>query len=252
MEREIKTKKCSKCNEDKLFEHFHKSKGGKYGLKSFCKTCRTSKELLPKGKKRCSNCKELKTYLEFQKRTLSSDGYRGTCKKCYNESYNKYVKSLDIPSEIDIKICSKCSIEKPINEFYKDGRKKSGYYSSCKSCKYEMKLMWNKNNPHILSWRTILKSSLKRLGKKKEGNTIDLLGYSALDLKNYMMTLFTDGMSWDNYGEWHIDHIKPVSSFDSETPPSVVNKLSNLQPLWATTREINGVIYKGNLNKGIY
>jgi hypothetical protein len=40
-------------------------------------------------------------------------------------------------------------------------------------------------------------------------------------------------MSWDNWGEWHIDHIIPVSKFEKETPPSIVNSLSNLQPLWA-------------------
>ena len=46
-----------------------------------------------------------------------------------------------------------------------------------------------------------------------------------------------------------VDHIKPLSKFDEQTPLSVVNGLSNLQPLWATTREINGVVYEGNLNK---
>ena len=56
-------------------------------------------------------------------------------------------------------------------------------------------------------------------------------------------------MSWDNHGEWHVDHIKDVSTFDPDTPPSVVNALINLRPLWATTREINGVVYEGNLNR---
>jgi hypothetical protein len=85
----------------------------------------------------------------------------------------------------------------------------------------------------------------------KEGHTIDLLGYSALELKEYLSTLFTEGMSWDNYGEWHIDHKKPVSAFHKDTPPNIVCALSNLQPLWAITREIDGVVYEGNLNKGI-
>lgn len=76
-----------------------------------------------------------------------------------------------------------------------------------------------------------------------------MLGYSAEELKKHISNLLTDGMSWDNYGEWHIDHIKPVSLFDRDTPMSVVCALSNLQPLWATTREINGIIYEGNLNK---
>jgi CRISPR/Cas system-associated endonuclease/helicase Cas3 len=99
-------------------------------------------------------------------------------------------------------------------------------------------------------WRSVLHSSLRRLGKKKEGRTIDLLGYSAIELRNHITNLFTDGMTWDNHGEWHIDHIKSLDSFHINTPINIINALNNLQPLWATTREINGVIYEGNLNKG--
>ena len=89
-----------------------------------------------------------------------------------------------------------------------------------------------KKNKHLKAWRDMLKSSLKRLGQKKEAATIELLGYSALELKNHIQSLFVDGMTWDNHGEWHIDHIKPVSSFPKTTHPSVVNALTNLQPLW--------------------
>ena len=78
------------------------------------------------------------------------------------------------------------------------------------------------------------------MGKPKENNTIDLLGYSAIELKEHIESIFTEGMSWDNHGEWHIDHIIPVSSFDKSEKMSVVNSLDNLQPLWA----------KDNLSKG--
>jgi hypothetical protein len=45
-------------------------------------------------------------------------------------------------------------------------------------------------------------------------------------------------MSWDNYGEWHIDHIIPVSSFkiDPNNWPATIKTIwaiENLQPLWA-------------------
>ncbi len=106
------------------------------------------------------------------------------------------------------------------------------------------------SNPHIKAWRAMLTNCLIRMNKQKEGHTIDLLGYSAIDLKYHIETLFTDGMTWDNYGQWHVDHIKRVCEFDKDTHPSIVNALSNLRPLWATTREINGVIYEGNLNRG--
>jgi hypothetical protein len=99
-------------------------------------------------------------------------------------------------------------------------------------------------------WRNTLHNSIKRLGKTKENDTIELLNYSAIDLKNHIEKQFIDGMTWDNHGEWHIDHIKPLHSFDDDTHISVVNALYNLQPLWATTRIINGVVYEGNLNKG--
>ncbi len=105
------------------------------------------------------------------------------------------------------------------------------------------------SNPHAIAWRGLLYDSLRRLGKRKETHTIDVLGYSAIDFKNHITSLFTEGMSWDNYGEWHIDHIKQVCTFGHDESINVVNALSNLRPLWATTREINGVIYEGNLNR---
>ena len=87
---------------------------------------------------------------------------------------------------------------------------------------------------------------------KKQGHTIDELGYSAVELKEHIEQQFTPGMTWENHGEWHIDHIKGVINFDSDTNVNIVCALDNLQPLWATTREINGVVYEGNLNKDKY
>ena len=49
-------------------------------------------------------------------------------------------------------------------------------------------------------------------------------------------------MTWDNYGEWHIDHIKPISSFDLKDAKNqkLAMHYTNLQPLWA----------KDNISKG--
>jgi hypothetical protein len=111
---------------------------------------------------------------------------------------------------------------------------------------------YSKRNPHIIAWRNLLNDTLKRMNTKKEKHTIEELGYSAEELKLNITNKFTNGMSWDNYGEWHIDHIKPVSLFDKGTPANIVCNLNNLQPLWATTREIDGIIYLGNINKHNY
>jgi len=89
------------------------------------------------------------------------------------------------------------------------------------------------NNKHIIIWRTILNNTFKRIGTKKQDKTIELLGYSAIELKEHIEKLFVEGMSWENHGEWHIDHIKPVSKFDKTEKISIINSLDNLQPLWA-------------------
>ena len=53
-------------------------------------------------------------------------------------------------------------------------------------------------------------------------------------LKLHLQSLFKDGMTWDNYGEWHVDHILPLIAFSStEEDLRKVWHYSNLQPLWA-------------------
>lgn len=62
-----------------------------------------------------------------------------------------------------------------------------------------------------------------------------LVGLSRVEIRRYLESMFLDGMSWDNYGEWHIDHIKPLSSFDlsNREQQKMCFHYSNMQPLWA-------------------
>jgi hypothetical protein len=55
------------------------------------------------------------------------------------------------------------------------------------------------------------------------------------EVKNHLESKFEKGMSWENMGEWHIDHIKPCSSFDLTDPEEQKRcfHYTNLQPLWA-------------------
>lgn len=68
----------------------------------------------------------------------------------------------------------------------------------------------------------------------KTSSTIENLGCSIEDLKQHLESRFQLGMSWDNYGEWHIDHIKPLSLFDLSKIEQVrlACHYTNLQPLW--------------------
>ena len=225
----MEKKTCTKCNIEKTIECFNKQKMGKNGLRPTCKICQSidGKQYRekPENKEKIRIHRKIYNKNNTENKSISYKNY-------YKNNYEKESKR-----------------KKKYREDNPEKIKEMGRIYRNKPETKEKQNKWRKNNPHNIACRTILNSYLRRVNKKKEGHTIDLLGYSALDLKNNITSLFTDGMSWDNYGEWHIDHIKTVISFDKGTHPSIVNALNNLQPLWATTREINGVIYEGNLNR---
>jgi hypothetical protein len=213
--------------------------------------------------KKCNKCNETKELTEYHKDKSTYDGYKNACKECRLIINKEYIKNN--PNIIRKTYEKYAASEKGKKTITKN---QQNYYHQNKEKCNELSRKWNKEHSEFvkkynkefyklrkiydkdkIAWRTLLTNSLKRLGKKKEGHTIDLLGYSSLELKNHLTSLFTEGMSWDNYGEWHIDHIKSVFEFDNNTSPSIVNALSNLRPLWSTTRVINGVVYEGNLNR---
>lgn len=62
-----------------------------------------------------------------------------------------------------------------------------------------------------------------------------MLGCELPYLKNYLQLKFTNGMTWENYGKWHVDHIKPCAAFDlsKQKEQKECFHYTNLQPLWA-------------------
>lgn len=69
----------------------------------------------------------------------------------------------------------------------------------------------------------------------KAGSAVRDLGCSIKQFKCYLESQFQPGMSWENYGQWHIDHIKPLALFDLTNPGQVQEAchFTNLRPLWA-------------------
>jgi hypothetical protein len=76
------------------------------------------------------------------------------------------------------------------------------------------------------------------LGTAKGGKKWSaLLGYTAADLARHLEKQFLKGMTWENMSEWHVDHIKPLSSFSITSAEDAEFRaawaLTNLRPLWA-------------------
>lgn len=88
--------------------------------------------------------------------------------------------------------------------------------------------------------RRLSKNLRHRLRKAMLGETRGLsavrdLGIPIAEFRQYLESKFTDGMSWDNYGEWHMDHIKPLILFDlsDDSQVKMACNYTNIQPLWA-------------------
>lgn len=64
-------------------------------------------------------------------------------------------------------------------------------------------------------------------------SSVKALGYTSEELRSHIEAQFEPGMSWENYGEWHVDHKRPVSSFKLPEQMLECWALSNLRPLWA-------------------
>ena len=88
----------------------------------------------------------------------------------------------------------------------------------------------------IANFRTAIYQVLKENNLQKNGHYFEILGYSPEELITHLEKQFVGEMSWENYGTWHVDHIRPIVSFEiNEIGDEEFVKcwsLENLQPMW--------------------
>lgn len=187
-----------------------------------------------KLKYKCSQCSIKKDCDSFY---FKKDNHRFStkCKDCYG-NLNKYIPKIFEVKVDGEKICSKCGKLKFLIEYHICKKHTDGRESCCKSCKNVDKIKRLKTD---LNFR-ILENCRKRVrdamkGKDKSARTLELIGGSVELLRNHLESKFTEGMTWDNYGEWHIDHIIPCAKFDltNYDEQRKCFHYSNTQPLWA-------------------
>ncbi len=98
--------------------------------------------------------------------------------------------------------------------------------------------------------RTRLYKVLQSKKWLKNNTFSEYIGCSLNDLKNHLEKQFQSGMTWDNHGEWHIDHIVPLASAESQDEIYKLCHYTNLQPLWASENRTkqDKLNYKGYKN----
>lgn len=122
-----------------------------------------------------------------------------------------------------MKKCSCCQEHKEINEFYGCKRAKDGLKTACKKCHGKQRNRDAKKEYNLY----------EKDKRDKVQKTDEYLGCTYEEGRNYLASLFTEGMTWDNHGEWHIDHIIPLASAKTREELEPLFHYTNLQPLWA-------------------
>jgi len=182
--------------------------------------------------KKCYRCEKTRLVKFFGKNKTSKDGLYTYCKQCKKEDDKKYAAK---------------NREKILNqhkEYYKQNKKriakqKQKYQEITRDKRRIYKREYERNRKNIdlvyrltQNYRNRVSKALKGVGKKSK-TTIELLGCSIEEFSIHIEKQFVDGMNWDNYGEWHIDHITPLSSAKTLKTIEKLFHYSNCQPLWA-------------------
>jgi len=175
----------------------------------------------------CSRCRITKDWSEFHKakygywKNDKGEGISSQCKECK-------------------KIHSKNKTERKREERLKNPKPKKP--KKTKEHRRNMVRLWCKkqyetNPQYVLAarLRSRTKKAIKYQGGYKSATTEKLLGCTFEEAKIHIEKQFLEGMSWENHGEWHIDHIRPCASFDLTDPEQqkLCCHYTNLQPLWA-------------------
>jgi len=199
---------CSKCKKEKTIDKFYKNVSRKEKLSDWCKLC-----ILKQQKIYYSNHKEelkqnYKKHYQLNKEKIKLK------QKQYYQIYKEKVKQYYQIHKEQVKQYQKLH-RKEINEYQNNKRKTDINYKLGLSLRHRLNL------------------TLK--GNFKSETTMKLLGCSIEFFKEHLEKQFKQGMTWANYGKWHIDHIKPCASFDlsqAEEQARCFNYI-NLRPLWA-------------------
>lgn len=209
------SKTCSKCCIVKTIEFFDKNKQNKDGFQYYCKACRK----------------------EVAKKYYST--YKADRNKLRKEYYKNH-RSQELSKQKEYSERNKDKIAKYGQQWYEDNKERvkplrNSYVKNKRSTDPLFKLAGNMRVRlgQIFTRHTESKSKSKKTEK--------LIGCSFDFLKNYIENKFKIGMNWENYGEWHIDHIYPLSKASSEKELEELCHYTNLQPLWAAEN-----IKKGN------
>lgn len=232
-------KKYKEENKEKI-----KIRDREYQLKNKDKISEYQKEYRYKQKlkthKECKVCFNLIDRVDFRKDNKSKDGIKSTCKIC-----DKAARDLKKPIRGARPKKSEEEIIESRKKYYQANKEELNKCSKEYRLKNKDKIKLTRNKyqkkrlaeDFLYSFKFKINSTIRKSFKKrnytKSKRTEEILGCTIQEFINYISSKFTKGMTLENYGEWHFDHIIPISSAKTKEDIIKLNHYTNLQPLWA-------------------
>ena len=206
---------CNKCNIEKPFENFIFRKD------------------VNRYESRCNECvKEYnkKYYVKNKQKLIEQSNLY------YKKNTEKVLSTVKEYREKNVEKVKKRKSDYHIKNSEKIAKKVKDWRKNNKVRRNQTERERRKNDilhklVHYLRVRTNF--YIKKTGVTKNNSSLNIVGLSPIELKKYIEKKFTEKMCWENYGEWHIDHIIPLSSAKSEDEIYKLCHYTNLQPLWA-------------------
>ena len=153
--------------------------------------------------KECCTCKEWRPLMDYNASKTHWDSLRSDCKHCL----------------VDYRRTNRQKLSETMKAYEKKRKAHDPVFKLTKTL------------------RSRLGCALRNQSASKSTRTFELTGCSILELKQHLESKFQDGMTWENHGEWHVDHIRPCASFNltDEAEQRACFHFSNLQPYGLVT-----------------
>lgn len=206
----------------------------------------------------CVSCNKEKAFIDFSNNNASPDGKHSYCKECSSQKNKEWREKNQEKRKESLKKCKSANADK-IREYKrkrkptekeKEGKKRWTEENAEKLKEYqkhykkknqkrlsELEQKRKQSDPVyriICNIRSRVSDLCKSMSEERNVSTTKSIGLNRDDFRKYIESKFQEGMTWQNYGDWHIDHIKPLSTATTEEEVMELNHYTNLQPLWAT------------------
>lgn len=198
--------------------------------------------------KHCKKCEASKPFSDFSKDKYQKNGHVTQCKSCKSQYHIKYyVENSDV-------IKSRSAQWYAENTEAANARNIASYYNNIEQRKIERKAKYwadpetakTENAVYARErakvdpvyrlkarCRKRIWAAFKEGGYSKKTKSFEMIGCTVSHLIGHLEKQFTDGMTWDNYGEWHVDHKQPFASAATKEEAIALCHYTNLQSLWA-------------------